>query len=437
MFHSDGHGAPLKVQPAASDPPINIHLSWSSDPETMMTVMWQTSASTATTVVKYSIDLSYSQTATGTESKPSWASGYIHEVTVTGLSPGTNYNYMAGDETSGWSVSHTFSTAPSNQPSFMYAETGDIRNPTPLSHDFSGWDNVSSALLPTDPEFVMMNGDNVYDSFDQAEWDAMFPITERVAADRTFMDVPGNHDYGATQISPNFRGQFSLPGNWNYYSFNYSAVHFIVLDNGNSAVMGIGPGTPQYDWLVADLQAADADTAHPWKIVQFHKPPFCSIDSDSETRSAWAPLFYQYHVDLVFDGHKHLYERTYPVDGSGNVMDSNVSTYEWAAPLGTIYITDGCGGAPLYTPGVAQPWSILQDATLGFTLVTYHANNNSLEIVHYNSAMSVVDSFWIVKQTGEPIPEFSLVPVIPMIAVVFALVRRGAILRNSSPREDK
>jgi 3',5'-cyclic AMP phosphodiesterase CpdA len=250
------------------------------------------------------------------------------------------------------------------------------------------------------------------------------------------MDVPGNHEYGASSISPNYRGQFSLPGSWNYYSFNYSAVHFIVLDNGNSAVTGMGPGTPQYDWLLADLQAADADTAHPWKIVQFHKPPFCSIDSDAETRSAWAPLFYQYHVDLVFDGHKHLYERTYPVDSSGNVMDSNVSTYEWSSPLGTIYVTDGCGGAPFHTPGAPQPWSIMQVAELGFTLVTYHSDNNSMEIVHYNTAMSVIDSFWIVKGTGEPIPEFSLVPILPMIAVAFALARKSKVERKKIRGDD-
>ena len=50
-----------------------------------------------------------------------------------------------------------------------------------------------------------------------------------------------------------------------------------------------------------------------------HTPYSCangiaSIGSDSTVRNNWGPLFEQYGVDVVFDGHDHIYERSIPLD---------------------------------------------------------------------------------------------------------------------------
>ena len=39
-----------------------------------------------------------------------------------------------------------------------------------------------------------------------------------------------------------------------------------------------------------------------------------SIGSDSNVRNTWGPLFEKYGVDIVFDGHDHIYERTHYID---------------------------------------------------------------------------------------------------------------------------
>jgi len=396
-----------------------------------MTIMWQTNESCDSTI-SYSEDLSFSQSATGIESKPSWASGYIHRTTVTGLTPGTVYNYFVGDSLTGNPPLRTFKTAPSGSTSFSFIEAGDTRNSAPTTYDFQNWQATVDAISGTDTDLVMFVGDNVYDSSVQPAWDAWLQIAERCSSTRPFMEATGNHEYYAGTLSPNYIGQFAFPGSWSFYSFNYSSIHFVVLDNGNSATMPISPGSPQYDWLAQDLEAADSDPLHPWKIVQFHKPPFNSRASDLETRTVWSPLFEQYHVDLVYSGHQHVYERTYPIDSNGNVMDSNTSSYTWTVPKGTIYVTDGTAGAPLYSLGTPQSWSIMQDSNYGFSKLSLHTENNSLEVIHYSSSMSVIDAFWIEKPGSIPIPAPPVVVLAIIMMAVFIIVRRRTESRRSS-----
>ena len=63
-------------------------------------------------------------------------------------------------------------------------------------------------------------------------------------------------------------------------------------------------------WLDEDLAASRA----PWKIALIHRPALATgkygfIPAD---HSALAPRFEEHGVDLVFQGHNHLYERTWP-----------------------------------------------------------------------------------------------------------------------------
>jgi len=49
-----------------------------------------------------------------------------------------------------------------------------------------------------------------------------------------------------------------------YWSFDYGPIHFVMLD----AYTSYGAGSPQYNWLKADL-AASTKT---WKIIAIHEP---------------------------------------------------------------------------------------------------------------------------------------------------------------------
>ena len=59
-------------------------------------------------------------------------------------------------------------------------------------------------------------------------------------------------------------------------------------------------------WLEETLAASDGLV-----IVAFHHPPFaCGFHgSTGSVIETWVPLFEQYGVDLVLNGHEHSYER--------------------------------------------------------------------------------------------------------------------------------
>jgi hypothetical protein len=94
-----------------------------------------------------------------------------------------------------------------------------------------------------------------------------------------------------------------------------------------------------------------------WIVVQMHQ---CAMSSsfdnggDKGIRELWKPLFDQYEVDLVVNGHDHDYERTYPVrgytPGQGAAVSGGtpVETLQ-PTPVATTFPTTatGTGTAPL------------------------------------------------------------------------------------------
>lgn len=94
-----------------SDLPYDIHLNWQHNPSTTMTIVWETTASTTGSTVKYGLDTTYGSIATGTTDNQG-TNGLIHIVEITGLLPATTYHYICGDDTGGWSTDSTFMTAP-------------------------------------------------------------------------------------------------------------------------------------------------------------------------------------------------------------------------------------------------------------------------------------------------------------------------------------
>jgi hypothetical protein len=124
---------------------------------------------------------------------------------------------------------------------------------------------------------------------------------------------------------------FSLPtggeaggvpsGTEQYYSFDYGNVHFVSLDSQLSA-RDPDQLAAMKSWLIEDLSSNDSD----WTIVIFHHPPYskgANHDSDDTEklggfdmpqqwmREQFVPVFDQYGVDVVYNGHSHSYERSY------------------------------------------------------------------------------------------------------------------------------
>lgn len=151
-------------------------------------------------------------------------------------------------------------------------------------------------------EFVIMLGDNIYGSHEPKDFAEKFEVPYKPLLDAgvKFYASLGNHD------DPNVERLYK-PFNMNgerYYSFKKKDAAFFALDSNYM-------DPKQLEWVQQNLQSSDAR----WKICFFHHPLFNAGKShgpDVDLRSQLLPLFRQYHVNVVFSGHEHVYERLAP-----------------------------------------------------------------------------------------------------------------------------
>ena len=141
-----------------------------------------------------------------------------------------------------------------------------------------------------------------------------------------------------------------------YYSFDYSDVHFVVLNTNDIEVTEnadgndtYGLGKTQYDWLVKDL----TDTSKKYKVVIMHKSLYSegshSYDKDVVgMRAQLTPLFAEKGVNLVLAGHDHVYNETFYLDGNGNKISTNANGKNEIGTKGTLYVTMGTLGEKFY-----------------------------------------------------------------------------------------
>jgi hypothetical protein len=86
-------------------------------------------------------------------------------------------------------------------------------------------------------------------------------------------------------------------------------------------------------------------------VAFFHHCAFATSSahaSDGGVRTALAPLFDRFSVDLVVQGHNHQYERTNPIHAGRSTRQAPDQSTVWPAHDGTTYICVGSGGRPRY-----------------------------------------------------------------------------------------
>ena len=242
----------------------------------------------------------------------------FEHVTYSGLQPGKTYYYdvLGRDEGKG-----SFKTPPDGDAPFRFVVYGDTRT----RHDFHR--KVVAAVAPVEPDFIVHTGDLVADGNETALWPVFFSIEKELLRKTVFFPCLGNHERNNPQYYEFF--DVKTP----YYSFNWGTSHFTVLnsDVGNAAPTAEAKQqfwAEQTRWLEGDLKkAAGADM----RFVVFHHPPFTAVkrrQNDNREVSALVPLFEQYKVTAVFNGHDH--------------------NYQHHVKNGVHYIVTGGGGAPLY-----------------------------------------------------------------------------------------
>jgi hypothetical protein len=364
--------------------PRQIHLTVQGDSSTSVTISWVTlnELDTETHTVKHGLSSGdYTDEAMGISHElPNETSGYVHEVELTGLVPNTTYFYICGDGLGGWSPEYSFTTAPEAAQDFSFLVVADMGTaPTAWKIvDRMGSENFS---------FVLHPGDLSYANGLTFVWDIWFDQIMPVAARVPYMPSIGNHeDEGDLGLS-SYLGRFALPNNERWYSFDWGNTHIVSLDTESEYTVG----REQLGWLENDLASANTD----WIVVFFHAPPYSASPergSNLSVRDSISPLLEKHGVDVVFNGHAHVHERSYPILREV-VDDPHPKVYD--DPAGIIYVVTGGGGALLYRSG-SEYWTASSRSIYHYVKVDIQAEE-TLHLQAISMGGTVIDEFWIHK----------------------------------------
>lgn len=291
------------------------------------------------------------------------------------------------------------------------------------------------------PEAYVPNPAGTY----QPWWDMWF----RYAQNAVLSSIPLIPNHGNHELEPQFLATYSsgLSNNTQFqsyisrfptsimasasgsdsplwYSVNVGPAHMVYLSN----YADFQVGSDQHNWLLRDLAAYD-QVSTPWLVATFHAPWYSSYTAhyleNNCMREAMENVLYASGVDVILNGHLHVYERTSPVYnfqldecGPVNIIIGDGGNIEG------VYKTyaDTPGNCPLpnattasYQPGgycpvfpydgklcaTSQPaWSAFREPSYGHGLLTFLNSTTAHWQWNRNldSESVVGDSVYIVRQ---------------------------------------
>lgn len=222
---------------------------------------------------------------------------------------------------------------------------------------------------------VFTLGDNAYPDGTASQFQSCYHPTWGRHKTRTRPSA-GNHDYhtsDATGYFSYFGTAAADPSKGSYYSFNLGEWHIIALDY----YVSLSSGSDQERWLRADLAA----NPNRCTIAYWHRPRFSSGHHGSSTspQKLWQ-ILYDANVDVVLNGHDHLYERFALQDPSGRLDPARgirqftvgtggigVEAVETRAANSEIVNTSGLGVLKLTLHPGRYDWQYLSEAGKSFT----------------------------------------------------------------------
>lgn len=344
-----------------------------------------------------------------------------HVVKLTGLTPGTKYSYRVGSAAYGWwSDTGTITTSGGDE-AFTFINISDAE--AQCERHYQTYASVLSTALNLYPDarFTVSNGDQVGLGTTSKHWNYFFNSSDSFLS-LPFMPTAGETEKKGEAIKTNF----TLPNvpkqdetTGTYYSYDYNNVHFTVL-NTNDLVDDKLSDT-QLDWMKKDIKGSNAR----WKIVVLHNALYANSEDykSDETvglRNQLSALLPYLGVDLVLQGHGHVYTRT-DVMKANCVMPTNTEKADYMGqtftmkvdPRGTVYSAPGSAGvkeAQLAPADKCSKYFPAAECVTGndypiFSAIT--VDGDSLYYTAYQVAdgsVKQVDSFGIRKSEGNTAP---------------------------------
>lgn len=305
----------------------------------------------------------------------------LHTAVLSGLKPETGYYYQVivkeedGEREIATGYS-SFQSASLPETPFAFAVIADTQGNPKVNG------RLAQHAWALRPNFTIIPGDLVDDGLKKDQWiqeffSSMNPLFSRVP----FYPVLGNHE----RDSAHYYRYMELPPPEYYYSFEYGNAMFFMIDSNKK----VDPQSEQYLWLEAQLKdlqrlrlAGESKTV--WTFVSYHHPSYSSDEDDYgnlwKGKSTWGDLkirplcelFDKYGIDIVWNGHIHSYERTWPIRGGKAVQDN--------AP---VYMITGGGGGGLEQAGPIRP-GFQNNVKRGHHFVYVSINGGTLELKAYD-----------------------------------------------------
>ena len=336
----------------------------------------------------------------------------IYNASFTALIPGGVFTYRISKNNKVVFTAQAKAPKSFTQP-FRFVASGDMGAGTKEAKQ------IANGIYKANPDFVAFAGDLVYDYGLVSEYKTKFwPIYNADKADAVgvplmrstvFVGAVGNHDVDTKDLdkypdalayyllwdqplngpvgeaggafvpvlkaSDANRKAFTDAARARYprmanFSFNYGNAHWTVIDADTYVDW---TDSTLRTWVANDLASSKDAT---WHFVMYHHPGFSSskLHFEQQQMRLLAPIFEKGNVDIVFNGHVHNYQRSFPLhfkpDNKGTLMvtgkdnkvvhgrvvngtwtlDKNFNGKTNTKPNGVIYIISGAGGQTLYNP---------------------------------------------------------------------------------------
>lgn len=213
---------------------------------------------------------------------------------------------------------------------------GDISCPDlPVTNTQCQQKSTADLVQKINPDLVLALGDIQYGvaGFDSylkyydKSWGVFKDKTRPAVGNHEYEEVnaTGYYDYFKTAAGEKYKG---------YYSFEKNGWKMIALNSNCWAVGGCDENSPQGKWLDQELKSANQNC----QLVYFHHPLYSSGQHgiNEMVRPLWQ-IMDKYRVELVLNGHDHIYERFALQDSKGQTD-----------PQGVREFVVGTGGRNLY-----------------------------------------------------------------------------------------
>ena len=318
----------------------------------------------------FSKNVTYSKTSRGMNNM------FVH---LSGLQADTDYYFVIADSDS-VSKRYYFRTAPnSDRSKIRMISGGDSRNYRKVRRE------ANKMVSKVQPTCVLFSGDMTNNS-SPTEWKAWLDDWQLTFSENgriiPIVVARGNHEPDNQLMTD----MFGLKAANIYYSVQLGGnlLNIISLNTMHPS------GPAQTNWLKQELQQSQS---YKWKFVQYHhsiSPHTSKKKMRLDLLKHWSPLFYKFGVDLAIESDAHVMKTTYPVKPS---TGPNAERGFEKASDGTVYIGEGCWGAPLRKADIINDWTRHTGSFNQIKLIFVSANGIEVRTIPVPESSSSIPSF--------------------------------------------